>query len=116
LIAVCEWGAAAQQSPQSEANCGKIREAARRCAPKSPSRHQPASAEAGREQKGTETMKTILAAFIAMAIVGGLAGQASAAASTGNRGSAASFTVAEADYDSPAFGTQQWWQLQEDRG
>jgi hypothetical protein len=64
-------------------------------------------------------MKTILAALLAMAIVGGLAGQASAAASTstpGTAGSAAPFSLAEAEYDFPAFGTQQWWQLQEDRG
>jgi len=61
-------------------------------------------------------MKTIVAALLALAIAGGLAGQASAAAGTSTLGPSATLSVASAEHDYPDFGSQQWWQLQQDMG
>jgi hypothetical protein len=59
------------------------------------------------------TMKTIVAAFLAMSVLAGLAGQASAASVPEPN---TTLNIAAAEYDFPDFGSQHWWDLQQDRG
>jgi hypothetical protein len=61
-------------------------------------------------------MKTILAAFLGVALLAGLASQGSAATRQLSTPHNVPLSVAAADYDNPGFGTRQWWELQEDRG
>lgn len=60
-------------------------------------------------------MKAILAAFLGISLMAGLASQSSAATSPLPAPHSAAVNVAAADYDNPPFGTQQWWTQQEDR-
>jgi hypothetical protein len=61
-------------------------------------------------------MKTIMATLLGIALLAGFAGQSSAASSTASTPSRVAAIGGPSDYDSPAFGTQQWWDLHDDQG
>jgi hypothetical protein len=61
-------------------------------------------------------MKTILAVFLGISAMAGLASQSSAATSQPAAPHNATVNVAAADYDDPGFGTQRWWGQEGDRG
>lgn len=58
-------------------------------------------------------MKIILTTLLAMSALAAVAGQAGAASKPAHE---ASLNVAAAEYDFPPFGSEQWWELQGDRG
>jgi hypothetical protein len=61
-------------------------------------------------------MKAFLATLISMALFAGVAGQVSAAtAAPAQTGKVISVAYAD-EHDFPSFGSQQWWQQQQDRG
>jgi hypothetical protein len=64
--------------------------------------------------KKDTAMKKILGAGFAMVLALGLAGQVSAAATQST--STGVVRVAAGEYDYPPFGSQNWWDLQGDRG
>lgn len=64
-------------------------------------------------------MKIVFAAILSVPLMTGLVGQASAAASAqmiGGSATSATYHVAANEYDFPAFGSQQWWEQEGDRG
>ena len=60
-------------------------------------------------------MKAILTTFLALSLMAGPASQ-SRAATPAPAPLNATANVVAVDYDNPAFGTQEWWRQQEDRG
>jgi hypothetical protein len=59
-------------------------------------------------------MKTVLAGLLGLSLMTGIASQASAATRPALQ--TANVHVAAADYDDPDFGSEPWWDEEEDRG